>query len=112
MCFLFFKRNDPAFLWMEEGDVVERFSGGERFLGGRAEIGNSSVFFSYLKQRARWVPQVRGWGCFSKTKRLRVAQYVLDVVGFAGGKFVTKGMGLPKTVRRANNLSFVAARSK
>ena len=35
----------PAFLWMEEGDLVERFSGGERFLGGRAEIGNSSVFF-------------------------------------------------------------------
>ena len=48
----------PAFLWMEEGDLVERFSGGERFLGGRAEIGNSSVFFSYLKIRARWVPQV------------------------------------------------------
>ena len=34
------------------------FWGGERFLGGRAEIGNSSVFFSYLKKRARWVPQV------------------------------------------------------
>ena len=27
------KRNNPAFLWMEEGDVVERFLGGERFLG-------------------------------------------------------------------------------
>ena len=37
--------------------MVERFSGGERFLGGRAEIGNSSDFFSYLKKRARWVPQ-------------------------------------------------------
>ena len=48
----------PAFLWMEEGDLVELFSGGERFFGGRAEIGNSSVFFSYLKKRARWVPQV------------------------------------------------------
>ena len=47
----------PAFLWMEEGDLVERFSGGERFFGGRAEIGNSTVFFSYLKKRARWVPQ-------------------------------------------------------
>ena len=47
----------PAFLWMEEGDLVELFSGGERFFGGRAEIGNSSVFFSYLKKRARWVPQ-------------------------------------------------------
>ena len=23
---------------MEEGDVVERFSGGERFFGGRAEV--------------------------------------------------------------------------
>ena len=38
------KRNNPAFLWMEEGDLVERFSGGERFLGGRAEIGISSIF--------------------------------------------------------------------
>ena len=47
----------PAFLWMEEKDLVERFSGGERFFRGRAEIGNSSVFFSYLKKRARWVPQ-------------------------------------------------------
>ena len=41
----------PAFLWMEEGDLVERFSGGERFLGGRAEIGNSSVFFLVPKKR-------------------------------------------------------------
>ena len=36
----------PAFLWMEEKDLVERFSGGERFFRGRAEIGNSSVVFS------------------------------------------------------------------
>ena len=36
----------PAFLWMEEGDFVERFSAGGHFVwGGRAEIGNSSVFF-------------------------------------------------------------------
>ena len=48
----------PAFLWMEEGDLVELFSGGERFLGGRAESVIRAVYFSYLKAKARWVPQV------------------------------------------------------
>ena len=43
---------------MEEGIGSSVFRGGERFLEGRAEIGNSSVFFSYLKKKARWVPQV------------------------------------------------------
>ena len=42
---------------MEEGIWSSVFRGGERFLGGRAEIGNSSIFFSYLKKKARWVPQ-------------------------------------------------------
>ena len=39
----------PSSGW-KKGAVVERFSGGERFLGGRAEIGNSSVCISYLKK--------------------------------------------------------------
>ena len=47
----------PSSGW-KKGMWSSVFSGGERFLGGRAEIGNSSVFFSYLKKRARWVPQV------------------------------------------------------
>ena len=46
----------PSSGW-KKGMWSSVFSGGERFLGGRAEIGNSSVFFSYLKKRARWVPQ-------------------------------------------------------
>ena len=39
--------------------MVERFSGGGRFSGGQAEIGNSSVVFFIPKKRARWVPQVK-----------------------------------------------------
>ena len=46
----------PSSGW-KKGMWSSVFSGGERFLGGRAEIGNSSVFVSYLKKRARWVPQ-------------------------------------------------------
>ena len=50
----------PSSGW-KKGMWSSVFSGGERFLGGRAEIGNSSVFFSYLKKRARWVPQEGSW---------------------------------------------------
>ena len=46
----------PSSGW-KKGMWSSVFSGGERFLGGRAKIGNSSVFFSYLKKEARWVPQ-------------------------------------------------------
>ena len=28
----------PAFLWMEEGDLVERFSRGERLFGGGQKL--------------------------------------------------------------------------
>ena len=36
---------------MEEGDLVERFFRGRAFFGGRAEIGNSSVFFLVPKKK-------------------------------------------------------------
>ena len=50
----FKKRNNARRPLDGRRDLVERFSGCERFLRGRAEIDNSSASFLVPKKRARW----------------------------------------------------------